>query len=166
MGLGRAATSMLPSLVKHPYVKLTAAADLRREAREKFRSEFQAEVYEDAEDLFKSKNVDAVYIATPHQCHAEHVLMAAAHRKHAIVEKPMALTLAECDAMIRAAEQSGIRLLVGHTHGFDPPILEMRRIVRSGALGAVKMVHTWNFTNFLYRPRRPEGLPPRKRNTN
>jgi len=149
---------MLPSLVKHPYVKLTAAADLRREAREKFKSEFQGEVYEDAEDLFKSKNVDAVYIATPHQCHAEHVLMAAAQRKHAIVEKPMALTLAECDAMIRAAEQSGIQLLVGHTHGFDPPILEMRRIVRSGALGAVKMIHTWNFTDFLYRPRRPEEL--------
>jgi phthalate 4,5-cis-dihydrodiol dehydrogenase len=158
VGLGRAATSMLPSLVNHPQVKLIAAADLRAEALEKFRGEFDAEVYRDAEELFRNQNIDAVYIATPHQCHAEHVTMAATYGKHAIVEKPMALTLADCDNMIAAVDRAGIRLVVGHTHSFDPPILKIREIVRGGELGSFKMMHTWRFTNFLYRPRRPEEL--------
>ncbi|HWP59974.1 MAG TPA: Gfo/Idh/MocA family oxidoreductase [Candidatus Acidoferrales bacterium] len=158
VGLGRAATSMLPSLVHHPQVKIAAAADLRKEALEKFKREFGAEVYGNAEDLFRSKSIDAVYIATPHQCHAEHVKMAAAYGKHAIVEKPMALTLEDCDSMIAAAERAGIKLLVGHTHSFDPPILKIREIVCGGELGKLGMIHTWRFTNFLYRPRRPEEL--------
>ena len=161
VGLGRAATSMLPSLINHPQVRLVAAADLRTEALEKFRSEFDAEVYENAEDLFKNRKVDAVYIATPHQCHAEHVVMAASYGKHAIVEKPMALTLEDCDKMNAAVDRSGIRLVVGHTHSFDPPILRIREIVRRGELGRLTMIHTWRFTNFLYRPRRPEELDTR-----
>ncbi len=158
VGLGRAATSMLPSLVRHPQAKLVAAADLRPEALAKFHSEFDAEVYDHAEALFQDKNVDAVYIATPHQCHAEHVVMAATYGKHAIVEKPMALTLADCDSMIAAVEHSGIHVVVGHTHSFDPPVLKIREIVRDGELGPLKMIHTWRYTNFLYRPRRPEEL--------
>ncbi len=161
VGLGRAATSMLPSLVNHPYIKLVAAADLRADAREKFRGEFAAAVYENAEELFKDENVDAVYIATPHQCHADHVVMAAKYGKHAIVEKPMALTLDDCDKMIAAVERAGIRLVVGHTHSFDPPILRIRELVRGGAWGRLKMIQTWRFTDFLYRPRRPEELDTR-----
>jgi phthalate 4,5-cis-dihydrodiol dehydrogenase len=149
---------MLPSIIAHPHVKITAAADLRKAALDKFQAEFQAEVYQSVEDLCRSQNVDAVYIATPHQFHAEHVMMAAEYRKHAIVEKPMALTIEDCEAMDAAAKRGGIYLLVGHTHSFDPPILKMREIVRSGELGRLRMIHTWNFTNFLYRPRRPEEL--------
>ena len=158
IGLGRAATSMLSSFLVHPHVTLTAGADLRKDALEKFALQFGAETYQDAEDLCKSHNVDAVYIATPHQCHAAHAVMAASCGKHVIVEKPMALTLEDCDVMNAAAERYGIKLLVGHTHSFDPPILAVRDIIKNGDMGRLRMIHTWNFTNFLYRPRRPEEL--------
>lgn len=158
VGLGRAATSMLPSLANHPDVRLTAAADLRSEAREKFRTEFKAATFESVEELCSSPQVDAVYIATPHEFHAEHVITAVRYGKHAIVEKPMALTLADCEEMIRAADRADIRLLVGHTHSFDPPVLKMRELVRSGELGRLGMINTFNYTDFLYRPRRPEEL--------
>jgi len=157
-GLGRAATSMLPSLTAHPGVTLTAAADLRPEARAAFAAEFQAEVFESVEDLCRSPKVDALYIATPHQFHRKHVLLAAGYGKHAIVEKPMALTLEDCEAMNAAVKRSGIRLVVGHTHSFDPPILKMRELIEQGLLGPVRMINSWNFTDFLYRPRRPEEL--------
>src|SRR5262249_19595802 len=75
-----------------------------------------------------------------------------------ILEKPMALTLADCDAIIAAVERAGVHLIVGHTHAFDPAVREMRRIVASGELGALGMIAAWNYTNFLYRPRRPEEL--------
>ena len=56
--------------------------------------------------------------------------------KHIILEKPMALTLADCDAIIAAVEQAKVHLIVGHTHAFDPAVREMRRIVASGELGS------------------------------
>src|SRR5262249_20004505 len=78
--------------------------------------------------------------------------------KHIILEKPMALTLADCDAIIAAVEKSGVRLVVGHTHAFDPAIRAMRAIIASGELGRLGMIASWNYTNYLYRPRRPEEL--------
>src|SRR3954454_15202339 len=93
IGLGRAGASLIPGVAQHPGVKITAGSDLRREALEKFALEFEAEVYEDAADLCLSKNVDAVFVATPHQDHVAHAIMAAECGKHVIVEKPMALTL-------------------------------------------------------------------------
>ena len=70
----------------------------------------------------------------------------------------MALTLADCDAIVAAVESAKVHLIVGHTHAFDPAVREMRRIVTSGELGALGMIAAWNYTNFLYRPRRPEEL--------
>ncbi len=142
----------------HPEVKITAAADVRAEARTAFASDFGAEAYESVEDLCRDPHVDAVYIATPHQFHRDHVLLAAQYGKHAIVEKPMALTIEDCEAMNAAVDRGGTRLVVGHTHSFDPPILKMRELIRDGLLGPVRMINTWNFTDFLYRPRRPEEL--------
>src|SRR5581483_2472534 len=158
IGLGRACTSMLPSLAAHPRLKIVAAADPREQARSAFARDFDVPGYADAEELCRDANVEAVYIATPHQFHRPHVEAAAAHGKHAIVEKPMALTIEDCKAMNAAVDRAGIKLVVGHTHSFDPPILEMQRIISSGELGRLRMVNTWDYTNFLYRPRRPEEL--------
>jgi phthalate 4,5-cis-dihydrodiol dehydrogenase len=60
--------------------------------------------------------------------------------------------------MIAAAQANGVHLVVGHTHSFDPPVLKIREIVRSGELGPLAMINTWSYGNFLYRPRRPEEL--------
>lgn len=158
VGLGRAFMSMLPSLIAHPLVRITAATDMRKDTLEKFAGDFEAKSYESMERLCGDPSVDAVYIATPHQFHADQVILAARHGKHAIVEKPMALSIEECEAMNREVEEAGVQLVVGHTHGFDPPILRMREIVQSGALGKLRMISSWNYTDFLYRPRRPEEL--------
>jgi phthalate 4,5-cis-dihydrodiol dehydrogenase len=158
VGLGRAASSMLPSLRAHPHVALTAAADPDPAARSRFEREFGGRTYEDAAALCAADLVDAVYIATPHQCHADDVLVAAAHGKHVLVEKPMALTLAECRKMIEATETAGVVLIVGHTHAFDPAIGAMCALVAGGELGPLRMVTNVVYTDFLYRPRRPEEL--------
>ena len=158
-GLGQAAASTLPEILSHPHIKLTAGADLRQEARAKFKAEFNGQVYERVEDLCADSNVDAVYVATPHQFHAQHALMALEQGKHVLLEKPMALNLEDCNAMIQAAEQQSVQLLVGRgSHGFDAPVLRMREIVRSGELGRLGMIHSWVYSDFLYRPRTPEEL--------
>jgi phthalate 4,5-cis-dihydrodiol dehydrogenase len=157
-GLGRAFTLMLPTLIAHPRLELVAAADPRKEARDCFARDHGARVYESVADLCADPSVEAVYVATPHQHHAEHVIAAAAQRKHVLVEKPLALTLEESGAMIAAAEKAGVHLVVGHSHSFDAPIRRAREIIAGGSLGRVRMITAINFTDFLYRPRRPEEL--------
>ncbi len=157
-GLGVASTQILPPLAALPYVKITAAADTRTDALAKFRDTYKGEIFTSMEALCASSNVDAVYIATPNQLHARHVIAAAERGKHVIVEKPMALSIAECDAMNEAAEKHGVKLLCGHTHSFDPPIRKMRQIVKSGELGRLCMIHTWNYNEFMYRPRMKHEL--------
>ncbi len=157
-GLGRAFTVMLPTLARHPRVQLVAAADPRAEARSRFAADFGARAYASVEELCGDAAVEAIYVATPHQHHAEHVRMAAAKRRHVLVEKPMALTLPDCRAMIEAARAANVQLVVGHSHSFDGPIRRAREIIASGAVGKVRMINALNFTDFLYRPRRPEEL--------
>lgn len=70
----------------------------------------------------------------------------------------MALSLAECDAMIRACEEAQVALLVGHCRSFDAPYLDAQALIRSGKFGPPRMIHAFNYTDFLYRPRRPEEL--------
>lgn len=158
VGLGRAAGLMIPTLAAHPHVRLVAAADPLAPARARFEAEFGGRTYADAEALCASPDVDAVYVATPHQLHAANVLAAAAHGKHAIVEKPMALSLEECRAMTEAARRAGIALVVGHTHAFDRPVQRIGELVASGELGALRAIVSLAYTNFMYRPRRPEEL--------
>jgi phthalate 4,5-cis-dihydrodiol dehydrogenase len=160
-GLGAAGCMMIPALLKHPSIKLTAAADTDLAPLERFWADFQAETFRSVEELCKSSNVDAIYMATPTQYHTEHTLMALEHRKHVVLEKPMALSLTDADAMIAAAARHGVQLVVGHSHSFEPPIRKIREIVRSGELGRLRMLHNWYCTDWLYRPRNAEELDTR-----
>ena len=157
-GLGMAGAVMVRAAAAHPGIKLCAAADRNLRPRLAFALDFNASTYDDIRALCADPAVDVVYIATPHQFHAEHAAIAAAAGKHIILEKPMALTLADCDAIIAAVERANVHLIVGHTHAFDPAVRAMARIVASGELGPLAMIAAWNYTNFLYRPRRPEEL--------
>jgi phthalate 4,5-cis-dihydrodiol dehydrogenase len=157
-GLGRAFTLMLPTLTADPRLELVAAADPRAEATARFAAEFDARVHASVDGLCADEAVEVVYVATPHQQHAADVALAAAHGKHVLVEKPMGITLEECRRLIEAAERAGVILIVGHSHSFDRPILRTREIIDGGTVGAVRMINAQYYTDFLYRPRRPEEL--------
>ncbi|MEA2721189.1 MAG: phthalate 4,5-cis-dihydrodiol dehydrogenase [Candidatus Eremiobacteraeota bacterium] len=158
VGLGRAAAQMLPSIAAHPSFIVAAGADPNPDACARFTADFGAPAFADIESLCERGDVDAVYVATPHQLHAGDVAVAATHGKHAIVEKPMALTLEDCRAMTSVAERHRVVLLVGPTHGMDPAVERMHEIVASGTLGRLRMIVSLNYGDFLYRARRPEEL--------
>jgi phthalate 4,5-cis-dihydrodiol dehydrogenase len=158
VGLGRAFTLMLPTFAADARVRLVAACDPVPAARERFAADFGGPAFDDVEALCRRPEVELVYVASPHGLHAEHARIALAAGKHVMVEKPMALTVAECDAMIDAARRAGRHLVVGHSHSFDRPVQRVRELVDGGALGAVRMITAINYTDFLYRPRRPEEL--------
>ena len=158
-GLGRAFAVMLPTFLADRRVALVAAADPRTEARARFAGDFSARTYETVEELCADPAVEIVYVATPHQHHAVHALLASQHGKHALVEKPMAIALDDCAAMIAAARRAGVHLVVGHSHSFDAPILRTRELIMSGAYGAEV---AWELPLFGIGPASvgAHGLPP------
>lgn len=162
IGLGIAGGMMVRGARSHPGLVYAGAADPNEKARNAFAEDFGVPVYAEVEELCANAEVDAVYIATPHQFHREHVLAAARHGKHVIVEKPLALTLEDCHAIVEAVDRAGVRLIVGHTHSYDPNIRKMRELIDGGEYGALRMINCWDYTNFLYRPRRPEELDTAK----
>ena len=151
-GLGMAAARILPEIAPLPFVRLTGAADVRGHALERFAREFDARVYGSVEELCDSDAVDAVYVATPHEHHAEHSIAAMERGKHVIVEKPMALSLDEAEAMNAAADRYGVKLMSGHTHSFDPPVRKMAEVVAGGQLGKLLMISTAYYKDHMYRP--------------
>ena len=161
-GLGRGFTLMLPTLLRHPRVALVAAADPRPEARERFAADFAAATYGTVEALCADPSVEAVYVATPHERHAGHAVMAARSGKHVLVEKPMAIAIEEAQAMIAAARAAGVHIVVGPSHSFDAPVARARELIASGAFGRLRMLTAMYHTDFLYRPRRPEELDTAK----
>ncbi|UCU94963.1 Gfo/Idh/MocA family protein [Hydrogenophaga taeniospiralis] len=158
LGLGRAFTLMVPTLSGDRRIQLAAGFDTNAAVTSTFAREFGGVAHVSAESLCADPNVEWIYVATPHQLHEEHVSLAAKHGKHVLVEKPMALSLAECTRMQLACKQAGTHLIVGHSHSFNAPVLHARRLIESGRFGRICMIHAMNFTDFLYRPRRPEEL--------
>jgi len=158
VGLGRAFTLMLPTFVRDERFRLIAATTPGREARTAFERDFDGVSYESIEALCADPNVDAVYIASPHQFHAGHVATVAAAGRHLLVDKPLAVTLEEGDRMVECATAAGVHLVVGPSHSFDAPVLKAREMINSEEFGAVRMINAMNYTDFLYRPRRPEEL--------
>ncbi|WP_370154051.1 Gfo/Idh/MocA family protein [Ferrovibrio sp.] len=158
-GLGFAGSVLMaPAMKAHPDVEIIAACDPNAETREKFGADFQIPTFASLNELLASVKPDAVYIASPHQYHCEHVLLAAEHGVNIIVEKPLTLSLSDADRMIAAVKDRGVHLVVGHSRSHDPVIKTMRHIIDSGDVGRLAMINCWNYTDFLYRPRRPEEL--------
>lgn len=154
VGLGQAVDRMFQQrheLAQLPF-RIAAAAETRPHALDAFRRDFGGETYDNVEDLCRSPKVDVVYVATGPGQHREHVTIAARHGKHVVVEKPMALTLDDCAAMIEEAERHGVSLLAGHTHSFDAPIRKMRDLIVERRLGKPVQINTWNYNAFNPRP--------------
>ena len=153
-GAGIAALQVLPHLAAlRGRLALAALADVRRENMEFFCERHGARVpmYESVEEMCASRDVDAVWVASPNALHAEHTIAAARHGKHVICEKPMAVSLAQCKAMVEAVERHGVKFVQGHSKAYDTPIRKMRGILDTGELGRVLHIQTWNWNDWLLR---------------
>ena len=101
-------------------------------------------------DAAADSRVDALYVCTPHHLHREHVALAARNGKHALVEKPIASTLADAEAMVRETEAAGVSLMVAENYRFMPTVREARKLLDQGSLGQVRLIQLQE--QFPYRP--------------
>jgi phthalate 4,5-cis-dihydrodiol dehydrogenase len=158
VGLGLAATVVMPAMVAMPQVNLVAGADTNPRALQAFQERYGARTYASIEALCDDPDVNTIWVATPNPLHCPHVILAAERGKHVIVEKPMALSLAEAERMIEAAERHGVQLLCGGSRSSSAVVRHMRQVVVSGSLGRLQAMVTWSATDWMLRPRRPDEL--------
>lgn len=160
VGLGTAARMMLPAIAAHRGMVLAAVADPVTEVRESVGAQWGVPAFDGIESLVAAQHLDAVYIATPTELHARHTRIAVEAGLHVLCEKPMAAHLDDAQAMVDAAARAQRVLMIGHSRSYDAPIHKMREIIESGALGRVRMVTQLSYTDWIYRPRRPDELDP------
>jgi phthalate 4,5-cis-dihydrodiol dehydrogenase len=152
-GLGAASKQVLRASSHVDGVTLGAAADRDETKRRKFAQDHGLPVFAEVEAMCRSAAIDAVWIATPNEWHAAHSIIAAENGKHVLCEKPIAISLPECDRMIAAAERAGVQLIAAHSKIFDTPIEAMRRVIAAGTLVRVVQINSLMFNDWLQRPR-------------
>lgn len=98
--------------------------------------------YENFDSIRDNPDVDIVYVCLPNSMHAEYTIRAAKAGKHVMCEKPMAVSVAECEAMIAACKRANRKLMIGYRCHFEPFNLEAMRLARAGAAGKIRYVRT------------------------
>lgn len=120
-----------------PHARLVAVAGGRRAAA--LGGEYGIPVEPTADALLARGDVDAVVIATPHTTHLPLSLAAAQAGKHVYLEKPMALSVGECDAIIAACRNAGVRLTVASQSRYNDISIRAKRLIEDGTVGAIRM---------------------------
>lgn len=136
-GLGRWSTNLARAAAHSHRLEIAGGASLSSDKRAAFVLAFGGREYSSFDELISDDSVDGVVITTPNSMHKRHVMLAAEHGKHVFVEKPMALSVADCRAMIAAAEATGVVLCVGHNTRRMARYRAAADLVHQGALGEV-----------------------------
>ena len=156
VGLGRISErAVLPAFRRSRKSKLVAVVSGDGAKARRLAAKFGASdsyTY-DLYDLCLSRPaVEAVFIATPNGAHAPYAIRAAGSGKHVLCEKPMANTAEECQRMIDAARERGVRLMIAYRKYFEPASLALRKLIHGGKLGRVKFIHSAFSFNLSKRP--------------
>lgn len=125
-----------PALYEADHSELVAVMSRRKSKAQDFAERHGAKRhYTSAEELLADEEVNAVYVATPPNVHAELTIAAAEAGQHVLCEKPMAMTAAECEQMIQACQQHEVQLMIAYYRRFFPVVAEMKRLVEEGRIG-------------------------------
>jgi predicted dehydrogenase len=137
VGAGLVAAVHATALSRIPGVRVAAVAGSSpgSERADRLAGDHGARVVADLDELLADPGVDAVTICTPHPLHAEQAIAAARAGRHVVVEKPMALTTAESDAMIAAAERAGVVLSVISQRRWYPAVRRVKAAIDEGRIG-------------------------------
>jgi UDP-N-acetyl-2-amino-2-deoxyglucuronate dehydrogenase len=118
---------------------LAAVCDIVPEKAEAFGKRFGVPYYTDMHEMAKREQIDVFSVLTESGHHAGHVIALAPYRKHIMVEKPMALTLTDADAMIRACDAAMVKLFVVKQNRFNVPVVKLREALEAGRFGRLVM---------------------------
>lgn len=141
VGCGRIAKrhSELLGMNQIPGASLTAVCDIVEEKARKIGQQFSVPYYVDMHEMMQKEPVDVVVVLTESGNHARHVVALAKYGKHIMVEKPMALTLDDADAMIMSCAENDCRLFVVKQNRFNVPVVKLREAIESKRFGKLTL---------------------------
>jgi len=138
---GHANRFMAPALGRAANTQLVAVASREMGRAEAFAVKHKAKrAYDSMERLLADPEIDVLYIATPNNLHCEETIMAAQAGKHVYCEKPMALTIADCERMIQVCNDNKVKFGIDFQNRFHPAHVEARRLILSGEAGEVNVI--------------------------
>jgi predicted dehydrogenase len=147
VGCGKVGGIHAAALATLPESEFVAVCDDQPERAEAFAARYGVKAYTDAHDIVDDGIVGAILIATPHPLHARPADYAATHGVHVLVEKPMAATLKDCDAMLAAARWGGVNLGVISQRRWYEPVRRMKEAIDAGKIGrpalGVFQMYSW-----------------------
>jgi predicted dehydrogenase len=144
-GLGWWGQHVVRRLNGSEHVRIVAAVETNLE-RSGFAAEHDLKFTVELPQVLADPDIDAIILCTPHALHTMQVLACAAAGKHVFCEKPLALTRAEAELSVACCNKAGVMLGIGHERRYEPAIVEMRRLLKEGALGTVMHVEA-NFSH-------------------
>ena len=138
LGCGKIAqVRHIPEYAENPDVELAAFYNPSRKRAEEQAEKYGGKVYDTAEELLADKSIDAVSICAANYAHAELSIKAMEAGKHVLCEKPMATTLADCEAMVECAKRTGKFLMIGHNQRLAKAHVEAKRLIDQGLIGDI-----------------------------
>jgi predicted dehydrogenase len=144
IGAGRVSGAHARAVEALDELRLAGIAEVDAARRERAAGLYRCPIHGDVGALLEDRGVDGVVVALPHWLHCDVTVAALTAGKHVLVEKPMAMTVDECDEMIAAGRAAGRVLMVGHHHHFVPVNVEARRLIGDGEIGNIALAtDTW-----------------------
>lgn len=150
LGCGGIGTAHAWATTRVPDVKMVACVDPVRERAEAFAKRFGGEAYTDPARALARPDVDFALVTTANDLHAPLTIQALEAGKHVMVQKPMALSLEQCDAMVAAAERTGKKLMVSFFEFYHPAFARAKELIDAGVIGRVfmmKAIMAWYMPN-------------------
>lgn len=141
LGLGKIANKFASDLALVEGCNLAAVASRSLSQAQRFQSEYDtANYYEGYESLVNDDDVDIIYIATPHNFHLEHALLAMQHGKHVLCEKPLAVNASQVAKLVEASKTNRVFLMEGMWTRFNPSIEAILRQIQAGEIGEISHI--------------------------
>lgn len=142
VGCGQIADiEMIPAIKEAKNSQLISVVSRSKEKAKKFSSKHNIpEYYASIEEFLKDTSLDAVYIATPPHLHCQQTIKAAEYGKHVLCEKPMGITIEECEKMVEACNKVGVKLMIGCNMRFHPIHVKTKEIIETGLLGEIILI--------------------------
>ena len=143
LGAARVNERLLPAIIEAPNSQLVAIASRRvgaaKATLEKYAPNYQGNVvcYDDMDSLINDKNIEAIYCPMANEEHAKWAIKAINAGKHVLIEKPMATTLSDIDAIEAAAKKANVKVMEGFMYRFHPQHIRVAELVASGVIGDI-----------------------------
>ena len=152
IGLGRIADHFMRGVKDSSVSKITGLVSGHREKALKIAAQYgvpESSIYsyEQMDAKRDNKTIDAVYVALPNSMHAEYTIRSAKAGKHVLCEKPMAISVAESEAMIAACNAAKVKLMIAYRLHYEPTTLRAIKLIRDGAIGTIQAINSANGFN-------------------